>query len=67
MHPIDQRNFLTTIAVVDKYGDLVAHKDFLYILPPRKRMPPRDGAPDPGPRPGEEDERKKHEEDKRQF
>jgi len=64
MHPIDARNYLTTIAVVDQYGELVAHKDFLYILPPRKKLPPRDGQPDVV-RPGEEEEKKKHEEDRR--
>lgn len=36
MHPIDNRNFLTTVAIVDEFGELVAHRDFLYIIPPRK-------------------------------
>lgn len=39
MHQIDQNNFLTTVAVVNKYGDLVAHKDFKRLLPPKQRRP----------------------------
>jgi hypothetical protein len=42
-HPIDNKNnFLATIAVVDQFGELVAHKDFLHLIPPRKRQP-KDG------------------------
>jgi hypothetical protein len=67
MHPIDTRNFLTTIAVVDQYGELVAHKDFLHLLPPRKKREPRDGQPMPPMRHGEEEELKKHEEAKKTF
>ena len=37
MHQIDANNYIVTIAVVDKYGELVAHKDFMRLLPPRKR------------------------------
>lgn len=51
---IDGRSFKTTIAVVDKYGELQAHNEFLHILPPRKSRP-RDGGP-PVLRPGEEEE-----------
>jgi hypothetical protein len=36
MHPIDNRNYLTTVAIVDEFGELIAHRDFLYIIPPRK-------------------------------
>ena len=35
LHPIDNRNFMTTIAIVDHYGELVAHRDFLNLIPPR--------------------------------
>lgn len=35
LHPIDNRNFMTTIAIVDYYGELVAHRDFLNLIPPR--------------------------------
>lgn len=35
MHQIDANNYIVTVAVVDKYGDLVAHKDFIRMLPPR--------------------------------
>jgi len=66
MHPIDNRNFLTTIAVVDQYGELVAHKDFLHLLPPRKKIV-REGQPIPPMRHGEEEEQKKHEEAKKTF
>jgi hypothetical protein len=27
---------MVTVAVVDKYGELVAHKDFMHLMPPRK-------------------------------
>ena len=37
MHQIDANNYIVTVAVVDKYGELVAHKDFMRLLPPRKR------------------------------
>jgi len=63
LHPIDNRNFLATVAVVNKYGELVAHKDFLNLLPPRRRPASMQG----GMRPGEQDEIKKHEQDKKQF
>jgi len=35
-HPIDNKNYSATIAVLDKYGELVAHKNFLFLIPPRK-------------------------------
>ena len=35
MHQIDANNYIVTIAVVDRFGDLVAHKDFIRMLPPR--------------------------------
>ena len=37
MHQIDANNYVVTIAVVDKYGELVAHRDLMRLLPPRKR------------------------------
>lgn len=66
MHQIDANNYIVTIAVVDKYGELVAHKDFMRLLPPRKRREPqgedRAGKPDrPQPKSEEENE---HERDK---
>ena len=30
-HQIDNRNYSATIAVLDKYGELVAHKNFLFL------------------------------------
>ena len=42
MHQIDANNYIVTIAVVDRFGDLVAHKDFIRMLPPRKRKPQGD-------------------------
>jgi hypothetical protein len=35
MHQIDANNYIVTIAVVDEYGELIAHKDFMRLLPPR--------------------------------
>jgi hypothetical protein len=35
LHPIDNRNFMRTIAIIDHYGELVAHKDFFNLIPPR--------------------------------
>lgn len=35
MHQIDANNYIVTVAVVDRFGDLVAHKDFIRMLPPR--------------------------------
>lgn len=35
MHQIDANNYIVTVAVVDKYGELIAHKDFMRLLPPR--------------------------------
>lgn len=55
MHQIDHRNYMTTVAVVNEYGDLLSHKDFLYIIPPRKPRQ-RDNGPQMPSRPGEEEE-----------
>lgn len=35
-------NFLVTVAIVDKYGELIAHKDFMRLLAPRFRKPKPD-------------------------
>jgi hypothetical protein len=47
MHQIDQNNYLVTVAVVNKYGDVVQHQDFKRLLPPkiRRQMPGPDGQP----------------------
>jgi len=37
MQQLDMFNFVVTVAVVDRFGELVAHKDFMHLLPPRKR------------------------------
>jgi hypothetical protein len=37
MHQIDQNNYLVTVAVVNKYGDVVQHQDFKRLLPPKIR------------------------------
>tara|TARA_B110000285_G_scaffold231264_1_gene299583 strand:- start:271 stop:717 length:447 start_codon:yes stop_codon:yes gene_type:complete len=66
IYPLDSRNFQTTVAVVDQFGELIAHKDFLYIIPPRKPRGGPDGAP-PEPRPGEEEGTRRHAEDRREF
>lgn len=66
MYPIDNRNFQTTIAVVDQFGELIAHKDFLYIIPPRKPRAGADGAQYEM-RPGQEEEARKHAQDKKDF
>jgi len=31
MHQIDQNNYIVTVAVVDKYGELVAYRDFMKL------------------------------------
>ena len=64
MYPIDNRNFQITIAVVDQFGELIAHKDFMNIIPPRQPMNGPDGAPYEM-RPGQEEEMKKHQVDKK--
>ena len=47
MHQIDVNNYIVTVAVVNKYGDLVSHKDFKRLLPPKVRrpLPGPDGQP----------------------
>lgn len=64
-HQIDNRNFMTTIAVVNQFGDLLHHKDFLHIIPPRRSKPRENG--ETVVRPGEQEEQRKHDEDKKAF
>mgnify|MGYP001225640073 CR=1 FL=1 len=33
---IDYQNHMVTVAVVNKYGNLMAHKDFMHLMPPRE-------------------------------
>ena len=65
MHQIDAQNFIVTIAVVDKYGELVAHKDLMRLLPPRKRkdLQGPDAPMNDRPQPKSEEELQ-HEKDK---
>lgn len=45
MHQIDANNYIVTVAVVDKFGDLIAHKDFMRLLPPRQKKKPQQSGP----------------------
>lgn len=36
LQQLDTNNSIVTVAVVDKYGELVAHKDLMHLMPPRK-------------------------------
>ena len=36
LQQIDSNNQLVSLAIVDKYGELVAHKDLQHLMPPRK-------------------------------
>ena len=38
MHQIDANNYVVTVAIVEKYGELVQTRDFMRLLPPRKRF-----------------------------
>lgn len=68
MHPIDNKNYMSTIAVVNKFGELVAHKDFLHLMPPRKTRQKQDGGGQAQQmRPGEEEENAKHLDTMRQI
>ena len=44
LHPIDNRNYMATVAIVDKFGDLQCHKDFLHLVKPRTRKAKNDGT-----------------------
>lgn len=68
-HQIDNRNFMTTIAVVDQFGEVLEHKDFLNIIPPRS-VKTRDGdnfEQKDRLRPGEIADMQRHEADKQSF
>lgn len=66
MHSTDGRNFGTTIAVVNAYGELMCHKDFQYLIPPRiPRKRENEAAPEL--RPGQIEDQRKHNEDKKTF
>jgi len=69
MHQIDANNYVVTVAIVDKYGELVQTRDFMRLLPPRKRPiqagrddVPMDGRPQP-----KTDEETQHEQDKKKL
>lgn len=71
MHQIDANNYVVTVAIVDKYGELVQTRDFMRLLPPRKRRDmagrggedqPMDGRPLP-----KTDEETQHEKDKKKL
>ena len=36
LQQIDYNNHMVTVAVVDKFGELQAHKDLMHLMPPRK-------------------------------
>ncbi len=36
LHQIDSMNQIVSCAVVDQFGELVVHKDFMHLMPPRK-------------------------------
>ena len=38
LHQIDANNQVVTVAVVDKYGELIQTRDFMRLLPPRRRQ-----------------------------
>ena len=68
MHQIDANNYIVTIAVVSQYGELIAHKDFMRLLPPRKRkdLQGPDAPMNDRPQPKSEEELQ-HEKDKAQL
>lgn len=67
MHQIDANNYVVTVAVVDKYGELKATSDFMRLLPPRAnkraQQQAQDAAMDGRPQP-KSDEEAQHEKDK---
>lgn len=38
LQQIDNNNTIITVAVVDKYGELIDYKDLQHLIPPRKFM-----------------------------
>ena len=68
LHPIDNRNYMATVAIVDKFGDLQCHKDFLHLVKPRTRKAKNDGTGQQMRQQTlDESELKKHEEAKMQL
>ena len=71
MQQIDAFNYVVTVAVTDRFGELVAHKDFMHLMPPRKRRDPGDkpgGDQDNHPMPqAVTDEEREHEKDKEKL
>lgn len=66
MHQIDANNYVVTVAVVDKYGELMQTRDFMRLLPLRPRPMRKDENNKPieeAPRPKTEEEIQ-HENDK---
>lgn len=43
IHPEDNRNVMTTLAVVNKEGDLQCHQDLFNLIKPRQRKNKNDG------------------------
>ena len=35
---VDQKTFVTTVAVVNKFGKYITHKDFFDLIPPKKHL-----------------------------
>ena len=67
MHQIDANNYVVTVAVVDKYGELVQTRDFMRLLAPRKRRDQNRDFPDDGRPQPKTDEEQQHEKDKKKF
>lgn len=40
LRPIDNKTFVTTIAVVDKFGKYIVHKDFYDLIAPKQHLKP---------------------------
>jgi len=36
LQQIDNMNQIVTVAIVDQYGELIAHKDLRHLMPPRR-------------------------------
>lgn len=59
-HMIDQKNYMTTVVFIDKFGEVIANHNFLHLISP-KRSKPKEGEPLVK-RPGEDEEIAKYEE-----
>jgi transcriptional accessory protein Tex/SPT6 len=73
LYPLDNKNFQTMVAIVNKDGELVYSKEFFHLLPPRQFKPrdregfPGGGMPDHQRRPGEIEEQENHDRATRQL